>query len=94
MPSLNPSASSRFLVIESTKKMPISVKAAYDYCAVVEVDADFTPRVPGISDRYRGVRRVVQAWAPYPRSGKTPASSRVRSLAEAAALAADLNAKG
>jgi hypothetical protein len=92
MSSINPSAPSRFVFVESSAHMPNSVKAAYDWCAVVEVDADFTGRVLGISTRYRGVRAVVQTWDPYPRNGKTPASARVQAHAEAHALVAARNA--
>ena len=93
MPSINPSAPSRFILVESSAHMPTSVKAAYDHCAVVEVDADFLGRIPGISTRFRGVRGVVATWGPYPRSGKTAKSARVQAHTEAAALVAELNAK-
>lgn len=92
MPSINTTVPSRFVLVETTAQMPNSVKAAYKHCAVVEIDADFTGTVPGISERYRGVRRIMARWPAYPANGKTERSGRVQALAEANAMVAELNA--
>ena len=91
MPSINTAASSRFVTIETSAKMPNSVKAAYKHCAVLEIDADYTGPIHGISDRYKGIRGVVWQSGNYPAAGKTARSERQSSLAYAAELAAERN---
>lgn len=94
MSSINPAAPPRFIVRESCAKMPLKVKAAYRWCAVLEVDGDLPLdwHPAAIDKRIRGVRRVVASWAPYPAAGKTPRSGRVQAETESEALADKLNA--
>jgi len=74
--------------------MPLKVKAAYRWCAVLEVDGDLPLDwyPAAIDKRIRGVRRVVASWAPYPAAGKTARSGRVQAETESEALADKLNA--
>lgn len=94
MPSINPAAPPRYLVRESCAKMPLKVKAAYRWCAVLEVDGDLPLDwyPAAIDKRIKGVRRVVASWAPYPAAGKTARSGRVQAEMESEALADQLNA--
>lgn len=96
MPSINPAASSRFVFRVTAANMPSSVKAAYQHCAIMEIDgdlpADFMPAA--IDERIRGVRRIVESWGPYPSAGKTARSGKQTALREAAARLTDLLALG
>jgi hypothetical protein len=75
--------------------MPLTVKAAYRWCAVLEVDGDLPLDwyPAAIDKRIRGVRRVVASWAPYPAAGKTPRSGRIQAEMESEALADKLNSE-
>lgn len=94
MSSLNPAAPPRYLVRESCAKMPIKVKAAYRWCAVMEVDGDlpidFHPAA--IDKRIKGVRRIIASWGPYPAAGKTARSGRIQAETAAEAMIARLEA--
>lgn len=95
MSSINPAAPPRYLVRESCAKMPLKVKAAYRWCAVLEVDGDLPLDwyPAAIDKRIKGVRRVVASWAPYPAAGKTSRSGRIQAEMESEALADKLNSE-
>src|ERR1700753_528789 len=83
------STPSTYIVVERVAKMPSSCGYAYEYCAVIETDGRRS--VSMISERARGVRRIVRAWAPYPKAGSTSRSAKCQALAAARELAARLN---
>ena len=80
----------RFVVMTSSAKMPGSCWGQYARVAVVETDLpEGTPKM--ISDRARGMVRIVQTWerCSAPPGGKNTAFTRA--LAEARAMADHLN---
>jgi len=84
-------AASKFVVIETSAKMPAKVKSAYKHCAVMEMAADAdAPKM--ISARAKGCIRIVWESVNYPAAGKTERSERVASLTYAREEAARLNA--
>lgn len=76
-----------YIIKQSAAKMPNKVIHPYVWIAVLEVEPGVT-EVAMISDRARGVRRVVQTWGPVPRDGKTSRSGVVQAMDEARALVA------
>ena len=78
-----------YLVKTSCAKMPGSVRAPYRHTAVLEVEPD-VESVAMISNRARGVVRIVREWGPS-FLGLTSRSAAQRDLAEARILAAELN---
>lgn len=87
MSSLNPSADSRYIVMERAAFKPLH----YRYVAVVEVDADFLGEPAMISKRSKGVRDIVRKWRPTPGGGKTIKSGIVINRLAAQKLAEELN---
>lgn len=51
-----------YVVMSASAKMPTSVKARYMRCAVVELQPGFEGYPKMISERARGVARIVQTW--------------------------------
>ena len=83
-------SSTRYIVMDAAAKT-VGKFGKYRRCAVVEVAADFDGTPAMISERAKGVVSIVQIWER--RSvGKTPRSAFARAMAEAAALAAEMNA--
>jgi hypothetical protein len=80
----------RCIVMTAAARMPSSCWGRYGRIAVVEVEDDFDGRPAMISDRARGVVRVVETWERR-RVGKTDRCAFRRALAEAEALCASLN---
>jgi len=85
----------RYVVMDASAHMPRSCWGRYRRVAVVEVDPDALPEgalAPAmISERARGCVRVVETWERL-NVGKTGRCAYARALAEAEALAAELNA--
>ena len=85
----------KHIVMTSTAKMPNSCWGKYLRHAVVELEPGFEGTPAMISERARGVARIVETWERchegknYP-AGRCEAS---RARAEAEAMAADLNAR-
>ncbi len=77
----------QFIVMTASAKMPGSVKAPYKRVAVVEVEAGAAPKM--ISERARGVVRIVQTWERLHARGVNTAYARA--LVVARDLARDLN---
>lgn len=80
----------RFIVKTSSAKMPSSCKGHYKRIAVIEL----TPGAPEpkmISERAKGVVRIVQTWEKLNVGG--PDSAFQRALVEAEAMAGKLNLK-
>lgn len=85
-----PSTSPRYIVLTAAAKMPSSCWGRYRRIAVVELDG--TGVKPAmISERARGVRRIVETWERL-HVGKTDRSAYSSAFAEATAKAAALNA--
>ena len=80
---------SKFLIRESAAAMPTSVQSPYVHIAVLEVEDD-VESPPIISERARGVIRIVQVWRKLPRRGTTLKSAYGRARAEAEALITQL----
>jgi hypothetical protein len=80
----------RFLVMTSSAKMPSSVKARYRNVAVVETDGTKYPAM--ISGHARGLVRIV-SYRGRLNVGKCVRSAYALALAEADALAEELNAR-
>jgi len=78
-----------YIVQKSAAKMPSSCKGKYVRIAVLEV-ADGVTHVSMISDRAKGVKRVVRTWEGC-HDGKTAKSASHLALAEAHELAFTLN---
>lgn len=87
MSSLNPSAASRYIVMERAASKPIN----YSYVAVVEVDADLQKEPAMVSLKSKGVRSIVRKWSPTPKGGKTNKSGIVINRLAAQRLATELN---
>ena len=79
-----------YIIKESTACMPSSCKYRYYHLAVLEV-VPGTRYVSMISNRARGVVRIVQRWGPYPARGSTARSAKIRAYAESEALCEKLN---
>ena len=78
----------RFIVMTSSASMPASVKSPYRHVAVVETDGT-VPKM--ISERARGMVRIVERWGPA-FVGRTERCAYQVALREAEAIAAELNA--
>jgi len=82
---------SRFIVMERTAKPPGRFKGGrYIKVAVVEVEADFVGEPKMISERAKGVIRIVELWDQC-YVGMTERSAGPIALAEATALCVRLN---
>jgi hypothetical protein len=79
-----------YIVQSSAAKMPSKCWGSYRRVAVIEVEAGVTG-VAMISERARGVRRIVETWEKL-NVGTTSRCAYQRALDEARALAAQLNA--
>lgn len=75
----------------SAARMPSRCWGRYVHVAVIEVEPGIRPHDVVISERSRGVRRIVDVWRKC-NVGKTARSASERALSEARALAAKLNA--
>jgi len=84
----------RFAVLDKSAHMPSSCWGRYRRVGVVEVDPSIIPDdvlPPMLSTRAKGVIRIVETWERL-NHGKTERCAYRVALAEAEALAADLNA--
>lgn len=79
----------RYIVMDAAAKMPLKCWGKYRRVAVLEVDCAGLPSM--ISDRARGVVRVVRTWEKL-NVGSTDRCAFEVALAEAYALAAKLTA--
>jgi len=77
-----------YVVLTASAKMPSSVHHPYRRMAVVEIEPGAVPAM--ISERARGVRRIVRTWERCA-TGKTERCAYRVALAEAETLAARLN---
>jgi len=77
-----------YVVKTACAKMPSSVKGTYRRVAVLEVDPGTEPIM--ISERARGVRRIVHTWDRL-NVGTTDRCAYRVALVEAEKMAADLN---
>jgi hypothetical protein len=80
---------SRFVVMVSKAKMPSKCWGRYVRVAVLEVEGDVSPKM--ISNRARGVVRIVETWEK--RNDAGPKSAGAIARAEAVELAKRLNAE-
>jgi len=78
----------RFIVMSASAQMPGSVKAPYRRCAVIETDLPEGEFPKMISERARGVVRIVETWERCHARGQNCAFARA--MREATALADDL----
>jgi len=85
------SAPSSYIVQTAAAPMPNSCWGVYRRVAVLEVEPG-VDHVAMISDRARGVRRVVRTWEAR-NVGTTPRCAYERALAEAESLAEHLTAR-
>lgn len=83
----------RFIVMTATAQVPSRMRrnGSYKRVAVIEIEAGFEGTPSMISERARGVARIVETWERC-NVGKTTRSAFARAMAEAEALAAKLNA--
>ena len=81
-----------YIVKISPARMPSRCWGRYVNIAVLEVEPGISPHDVTISERSRGVRRVVECWRKCS-VGKTARSASERALSEARALADKLNAE-
>lgn len=79
-----------YIVMDKAACMPASCWGSYRRVAVVEIDEDFVGVPRMISERAKGVRRIVRTWEKL-HAGRTSRSVYQQALAEANALAAELN---
>lgn len=79
-----------YIVKTSGAKMPTSVKAQYRNVAILEIE-DGLDDVSMISERAKGVKRIVKHYGPH-HVGKTDRCSYRVALAEASAEVAAMNA--
>ena len=80
-----------YIVKISAARMPSRCWGRYVHVAVLEVEPGIRAHDVMISERSRGVRRVVECWRKCS-VGKTSRSASERALSEAHALADKLNA--
>ncbi len=78
------------IVLSSSARMPSSCWGSYARVAVVEAEVGAEPKM--ISERARGVVRIIETWERL-HIGKTKRCAHQRALAEAHALADELNAR-
>ena len=81
--------STHFIVKHSAAKMPMSCWGRYRRVAVLEVEADYD-EVPMISERAKGVVRIVATWEKLNDGTSERCAFRV-ALAEAEEMADELN---
>lgn len=84
------SNTTNFIVITAAAKMPSSCWGRYARVAVVELEPGFVGRPAMISERARGVRRVVTTWERC-HIGSTPRCAYRRAIAEAEQLCCELS---
>lgn len=82
----------RFIVVERAARMPSSCWGRYVRIGVVEVEPGFEGEPKMLSDRARGVKRVVETWERL-NVGKTERCAAARARREAEALADQLNSE-
>jgi Ni2+-binding GTPase involved in maturation of urease and hydrogenase len=80
----------RFIVMQAAAKMPSKVKARYMRVAVVETDLPDGQTPKMISERAKGVLRIVETWERC-HAGNAVNSAFARALTEAQAVADKLN---
>lgn len=78
-----------YIIRISTAKMPINVKAPYKRIALIEVEPGIES-VSMISERAKGVKRIVRTWERLHARGKNTAYARA--MVEAQAELVALNA--
>jgi len=83
----------RYIVMSASANMPSSCWGKYGRVAVVELEEGWTSRPAMISDRARGIRRVVKTWERL-NIGTTERCAFARAVTDAAELAARLNSTG
>ena len=81
---------SRYIVMTSTAQMPSSVRSPYRRVAVVETDLPEGAEPKMISERARGVIRIVETWERQ-FVGATEKCAYQRALSEAEALVEKLS---
>lgn len=81
-----------YIVMTSNEKMPSSCCGRYRRVAVVELEKGRTTRPAMISERARGIVRIVQEWRRL-NAGTTDRCAYEVALAEAEELAYDLNSR-
>ena len=79
-----------FIVMSSSAHMPNSCWGIYRNVAIVEIEPGFGERPSMISDRARGVRRVVRHFGPQ-NVGKTSRCAFARTFAAAQQMADEMN---
>lgn len=82
----------RFIIMTASEKMPLTCWGRYRHVAVVELHPDFQGTPKMISERARGVRRIVSDRRRL-FDGKTGRCAYQAALREATAEAAALNAE-
>lgn len=92
--NINQRGTNMYIVMEASAHMPSSCKAWYRKIAVVQLTQEYTaqnkkPRQ--ISDRDRGIVRVVRIFPPVPAAGRTEHSGLVQTRKAAKELAYQLN---
>lgn len=78
-----------YIIMTRTEKMPANCWGTYRKIAVVELEEGFDGEPAMISERSRGVKRIVEEWRKL-NVGCTPRSAYKRALAEAEALKQEL----
>ena len=81
--------STRYIVMDAAAAMPGSCKGRYRRVAVIEIEAGFAGEPKMISERARGVARIVATWERLS-DGRTERCAFSRALAEAETMAATL----
>ena len=85
---------SKFIVVSSSAKMPSSCWGRYRRVAVLEINDECPAGGPRmISERARGVVQIVRTWEKCSVGKAQVRCAYTRAMAEAAALAAELNAQ-
>lgn len=79
----------RYIVMTATAQMPSSVRSAYRRVAVVETDLPEGEEPKMISDRARGVVRIVETWERC-NVGRNVRSAYARACEAAEAMAEEL----
>jgi len=79
----------RYKILTATTKMPANCWGKYGKIAVAEVDPDHIGPIKMISDRARGVVRIVQVWDKL-HMGSTSRSAFGRAMVEAESLIREL----
>ena len=79
-----------YIVMTASESMPASCWGRYGKVAVVELEAGFSGRPKMISERAKGIKRVVEEWRRL-NKGSSLHCAFERAKAEAERLASDLN---